>query len=56
MEKELIKKYIKEIEHLAEDVNQAEINSHLCFGNLSEWLNVWQNAVKQCIENIKEVL
>lgn len=56
MEKEVIKKYIEEIEHLAEDVNRAEINSHLCFGTLSEWLNAWQNAMKQCVENIKEVL
>lgn len=56
MEKEVIKKYIEEIEHLAEDVNKAEINSHLCYDTLSEWLNAWQGAMKQCVENIKEVL
>ena len=56
MGKELIKKYIEGIEHLAEDVNRAEINSHLCFGTLSEWINAWQNAMKKCVENIKEVL
>lgn len=56
MEKEVIKKYIDEIEHLAEDVNRAEINSHLCYGTLSEWLSAWKNAMKKCIENIKEEL
>ena len=56
MEKEVIKKYIEEIEHLAEDVNLAEINSHLCYGILSEWVNAWRGAMKQCIENIKEAL
>ena len=56
MEKDVIQKYIEEIEHLAEDVNRAEINSHLCFGTLPEWLSSWKNAMKQCVENIKEVL
>lgn len=56
MEKEIIKKYIEEIEHLAEDVNRAEINSHLCYGTLSEWVNSWRGAMKQCVENINEVL
>ena len=56
MEKDVIKKYIEEIEHLAEDVNEIEINSHIVFGELKQWLNAWQGAMKQCVENIKEVL
>lgn len=56
MEKEVIQKYIEEIEHLAEDVNEIEINSHIVFRDLKQWLNAWQGAMKQCINNIKEVL
>jgi hypothetical protein len=56
MEKEVIKKYIEEIEHLAEDVNVIEINSHIIFRDLKQWLSAWKGAMKQCVENIKEVL
>lgn len=56
MEKEVIKKYIGEIEHLAEDVNEIEIASHIVFKDLGQWVEAWQNAMKQCVENIKEVL
>ena len=56
MEKEVIKKYIEEIEHLAEDVNEIEINSHIVFRDLKQWLSALQGAMKQCVENIKEVL
>jgi hypothetical protein len=56
MEKEVIQKYIEEIECLAEDVNEIEINSHIVFRDLKQWLNAWQGAMKQCINNIKEVL
>ena len=56
MEKEIIKKYIEEIEHLAEDINLTEINSQCIFGSMKEWVNAWQGAMKQCINNIKEAL
>ena len=56
MEKEVIKKYIEEIEHLVQDVNKQEIISHVVFNSLGQWTDAWQNAMKQCIENIKEVL
>lgn len=56
MEKEIIKKYIEEIEHLAEDINLVEINSQCVFGNMKEWVNAWQGAMKQCINNIKEAI
>lgn len=56
MDKETVKKYIEEIECLAYDVNEIEINSHRMFGNTKQWLEAWQNAMNQCIENIKGVL
>ena len=56
METKVIKKYIEEIEHLAEDVNEIEINSHIVLRDFRQWLMAWQNAMKQCVENIKEVL
>ena len=56
MEKETIKKYIEEIEFLAQDVNEIEINSHRVFGYTKKWLDAWQGAMNRCIENIKEVL
>ena len=40
----------------AEDVNEIEINSHIVFRDLKQWLSAWQGAMKQCVENIKEVL
>lgn len=56
MEKEKIEKHIEEIEHLVEDVNQIEISSHFWCENLPQWINAWQNAMKQRINKIKEEL
>ena len=39
---------------LVADVNIREINQHLAFGTINEWLSAWHNAMEQCINNIKE--
>lgn len=54
MDTKAIKKYIQDIKYLAEDVNKGEIYSHINRCNLPEWLNAWQNVMKQCIKNIEE--
>ena len=56
MDKEAIKKYIEEVEHLVEDVNKNEIVSHITLENLGQWLERWQNEIKRYINDIKEEL
>ena len=51
MKKDVIKKYIEEIEHLAEDVNKNEIIEQIAFENLGQWLKTWQNEMKRFIND-----
>ena len=56
MDKEAIKNYIEEVEHIVEDVNKNEIVSHIALENLGQWLESWQNEIKRFINDIKEEL